>query len=314
MWPGIFEIQYEKKANESHMTQEPDHQFQVGGRYENRKGVFEVLSMDGPNMTFRWDTGKEMTSSIELQAKIFRNIERERIAAITKKGYRAPKSSGELFTGLHPEDFSDDVTGTHWRAREQLGGAVTRMLDVREPFDSWSIYNRPEVHWASVTRYRLVHASLQAKYLVCVNPAEMCFGFYVERSNNCTDNQDDWIRFLSWAGAPENCRWLHQMVRSTGASLSHPYQDYPDLAFYGSVKALDDGSFYHDGEKPIKFAAIELAEFLNSLPQDLWLNLLIGRTISRDDAIVQSARIASTIAEFFNLLSPIYENKHPKDA
>ena len=80
------------------MTQEADHRFQVGGRYENRKGVFEVLSMDGPNMTFRWDTGKEMTSSIELQAKIFRNIERERIAAITKKGYRAPKSYGEGFS------------------------------------------------------------------------------------------------------------------------------------------------------------------------------------------------------------------------
>jgi hypothetical protein len=142
----------------------------------------------------------------------------------------------------------------------------------------------------------------------------MSFGLYVERSNKRSDNQDDWIRFLSWAGTPDNCRWLHQMLHSTGATLTHPYQDSPDLAFYGSVSALADGSFYHDAGKPSKFAAIELPEFLVSLPQDLWLNLLIGRTISRDDAVAQGTRIASTIGEFFNILLPIYENKRPQKA
>lgn len=93
------------------MNQEIDHAFRVGERYENRKGVFEVLALDGTNMTIRWDTGEQAISPIELQAKILRNIERERAEAVPKSGYRPPRSYGELFTGLHPEDFSEDVTG-----------------------------------------------------------------------------------------------------------------------------------------------------------------------------------------------------------
>lgn len=86
------------------------------------------------------------------------------------------------------------------------------------------------------------------------------------------------------------------------------------MALYGNVTALADGSFCHQAEKPSKFVATELSEFLISLPQDFWLNLVIGRTISRDEAVAQGTRIASTIGEFFNVLLPIYENKRPRDA
>jgi hypothetical protein len=274
------------------MTQQSDQPFKVGEHHENRKGVFEVLSIDGANMTIRWDTGEQTTSPIELQAKILRNMEKELLAGSTKKGYRAPKSSGELFTGLRREDFSVDVTGTHWRAREQLGGAVTRAMDVREPFDSWSIYRRAEVHWGSVTRYRLVPARLQTKFFARLNEQEVFFGLYVERSNKRSDNQDDWIRFRAWVGDPDNYRWLQQTLLSTGTEFS----------------------FRYHAEKPSTFAATELHSFLSSLRDDLWLNLFIGRTIPRDEAVAQGTRIGSTIADLFNILLPIYESKRPKEA
>jgi hypothetical protein len=48
--------------------------FQVGGRYKNRKGLFTVISLDGDNMTIRWDNGEEITDTIASQARILRNM------------------------------------------------------------------------------------------------------------------------------------------------------------------------------------------------------------------------------------------------
>lgn len=296
------------------MSQQPDYPFRLGERYENRKGLFEVLSIDGTDMTIRWDTGEQTTSTIQQQARILRNMEKELLAGTMKKGYRAPKSYGEFFTGLRAEDFSNDVTGTHWRAREQLGGAVTKVLNIREPFDSWSIYKRSEVHWASVARYRLISAWLQAKYFVRADEQEICYGLYVERSGERSNNQDDWLRFLAWMGDSENSRWFHQTLLSTGATMTNPYQDHPDSAFYGRITAVNDGSFHHHAEKSSTFAATELSGFLSLLRDDLSLNLVIGCTIPREKAVAQGTRISSTIADLFNLLLPVYESKHPSGA
>ena len=37
--------------------------FEVGQQYENRKGTYEVLAMDGDAMRIRWDTGEEIDVS-----------------------------------------------------------------------------------------------------------------------------------------------------------------------------------------------------------------------------------------------------------
>ena len=90
-----------------------------------------------------------------------------------------PRSFGEFFRGFEPRDFATDVTGTHWRSREQLGGAVTRLLHVDEPYNSWSIYGRPEVHWASVARYPVKAPWLPTKFFAQVNSDQILFGLYV---------------------------------------------------------------------------------------------------------------------------------------
>ena len=138
-----------------------------------------MLSVDGDAMRIRWDTGEEASTSVALQAKILANMNRELNDAAARKRGAVPNAFGEFFRGLQLADFADDVTGTHWRSREQLGGAVTKLLDVREPYNSWSIYGRPEIHWASVSRYRLHHPSLQAKFFAKANTVEILVGLYI---------------------------------------------------------------------------------------------------------------------------------------
>ncbi len=290
------------------------HPFQVGGKYENRKGPFEVLSIAGDAMRVRWDSGEEADTEISFQTKILRNMERELAAPTSGKARRSsPVWFGENFTGLRVEDFSNDVTGTHWRSREQLGGAVTRLLLSTEPFNSWSIYKRPEVHWASIARYQTEHSRLLAKFFARLRTDDVFYGLYIERSDDPTKNRDDWMKFCRWMEQPGYCRWLHETLRVTNAVLTQPYEAPKDRAFDGSVSATDEHFVHESGTKTRTIAIDDFPAFIAALPEDKWLNFVIAKQIPRDAAIAEGAHIASVLANFFNVLLPVYENRAPTD-
>jgi Fe-S cluster assembly scaffold protein SufB len=45
-------------------------EFVVGQQYENRKGVYEVLEIQGEAMRIRWDNGVEVDTTVDLQSRI----------------------------------------------------------------------------------------------------------------------------------------------------------------------------------------------------------------------------------------------------
>ena len=45
-------------------------EFEVGEKYENMKGIYEVLSIDRNTMRIRWDSGEEITTTVSLQSRI----------------------------------------------------------------------------------------------------------------------------------------------------------------------------------------------------------------------------------------------------
>jgi hypothetical protein len=293
------------------MSETPSHPFRTGERYENRRGLFEVVSINGDSLQIRWDTGEVVNTSVDLQAKILRNMEKELTDAAAQKRKRTPKSFGEFFRGLRPEDFSDDVTGTHWRSREQLGGAVTRLLEAKETFNSWSIYGRPEVHWASVSRYGLNHPSLQAKFFARINQDHLLFGLYVERSDKRADYQEDWIQFVSWCENLGNLRWLHEAMIRSKAVLTNPYAGWPGLSFNGTIEPTEQEFSWNQGGQNTVIARDDLPEVLKSLSANLWLNIVLACLLPRVPVIAEGKRIASTIAEWFNTLLPVYQNQPP---
>jgi len=52
------------------------HRFVEGQKYENRKGVFTVVSITGDKMLLRWKNGQEQESAIAQQEKIIANMAR----------------------------------------------------------------------------------------------------------------------------------------------------------------------------------------------------------------------------------------------
>ena len=53
-------------------------QFEVGGKYENMKGVFEVIAIRRDSMDIRWESGEEISTPIELQQRIIEIMQHEK--------------------------------------------------------------------------------------------------------------------------------------------------------------------------------------------------------------------------------------------
>lgn len=60
------------------MTTEKDIVFEIGGRYRNRLGWYEILNIEGDKLVVRYEAdGKEASLPIELQQRILFNISQE---------------------------------------------------------------------------------------------------------------------------------------------------------------------------------------------------------------------------------------------
>ena len=67
-------------------------QFEVGGKYENMKGVFEVIAIHRGSMDIRWESGEEITTPIELQQRIIERMEHEKEMEEAKAKQKAKKA------------------------------------------------------------------------------------------------------------------------------------------------------------------------------------------------------------------------------
>ncbi len=288
-----------------------NHRFTEGSTHENEKGPFRVLKIQGDSMVIEWDSGETVTTPVALQEKIQERMEREVREQTTGKSRKTPVWMGRSFSGLAATDFKDDVTGTHWRSREQLGGAVAKLLHAKEPVNSWSIYRRPEIHWAAVRRYPMEVAWVQAKFFFRLDEASASFGFYVERSSKRGESRADWLNFVNWIGNESHVAWLHRTLQSTGLNMADPYGG-PEQALNRTIAPAPLGWLvtFTDGRTE-NISLTSLSEYLAAVPDKHWLNIVIGHRVPAADLVAQGHGAASTVAACFNLLLPLYENRAP---
>ena len=76
-------------------------QFEVGEKYENMKGIFEVLAIKGDLMDIRWVTGEEITTPIALQQRILERMHHEKELAKLKAFQAAKKAKVHVAIGVN---------------------------------------------------------------------------------------------------------------------------------------------------------------------------------------------------------------------
>jgi len=293
------------------------HPFQVGGRYRNRHGEYEVVSLDGPKMVIRYSNGSVLETTVELQARIWQNIQAEeslksRAQTLDSLSRRRRQGGqrGLEFQGLQDHDFQRGVAGTSWRARTSLGGLLAqRMSDTtRHFFQSYAIYRRAEVHIAQPTYYDTETKWQQAKFVFELDSEGARYGFYIEKNEGPMDDTWHWPNFL---GALESEPKLRQEVEFAMRQLGLRWEVHvwADGGLIAQVRALPTGLMWEwkDRAEAEEIQWPAFIQRLRDIETGKWCDLYLCTSIVKDLAIAAGIQLVDTVTEVYRALLPLYE-------
>jgi hypothetical protein len=284
-----------------------DIRFEVGEKYENMKGTFEVVSIHRDQMEIRWDTGEEISTSIALQQRIIERMrhekEMEKEQLILKKKAKASTSQArKSFSGLELGDFGLAVSKTAWRGRGQLGGIVARKFTSKSfKFNSWAVLRKPEIHWLDIDRQRQKDSASQAKFYARVDDDHLFFGFHVPHPQPSSPETSDWDTLLKWLGKPENDAWLLKQCTSHELYLC----DLSEKGFVGTIEARND-QWVHCQENQKTMVIEAVGSFLSTAAKAGEFDLRIEKRMEKQAAIAKKQNIAADLSALFGSLAPLY--------
>ena len=282
-------------------------EFKVNGQYENEKGPFTVLSMSGDKMVIRWDSGEELTTSVELQTRIAERRQREKMKreaeALAAKKSSKSGSVGKksAFSGFAFTDFKASAARTTWRSRSQLGEAVMKKVDAsRLHLNSWAFGHKPEMHVQDVKHHGNAEPDYQAKFFVRVDPQSLYYGFRVARPASNDVGKTEWDACLDWLARPENEHMIHAIaVEDNLTACNHGGSSSEHLV------ASDNGWKSVKGSK--KSGEVALSAYLSDAPDASSADLELSAIIDKSDAVASGVEIADNIAQLFTRLMPLYK-------
>lgn len=311
-----------------------NHPFRVGEVYANRLGAYEVLSIDEPLMTVRYTDGKVTTGKIATLARIWENLQFERDEVkprvdeatprpaarsgddLTTRASLRPRNKGRqgaLFEGLVEHDFQDGVTGTSWRARDNLAGLLAQRLSdvLGAPYQSWAVYRRAHVYIAHAGAHMANRKEgiRRAKFFFALNPSGARYGFYIERNSGPMDEDWDWLRFISGLRRePSELRQISTVMREHGVTaqpyLSEGDEKGPPL---GELVAGPGGLTWGPAEgEAVATSWPDFTELLSQLDPTLWCDLYFQAEMSKGEAIELGVDIADRVVNTFVGLLPLY--------
>ena len=290
------------------------HAFSKGCHYENMKGAYEVLSIEGSAMRIRWENGEESETELKLQDRILSRFEREVRAAKARPSAGREEAEplfGPRFRGLAPTDFTLDAAETTWRSRTSgIGSSVTQELDAGEfCLGFWVPFRKPMILWADVDQRTGSAAQLRTGFFCRLDEARAYYGFFVERSSEA-DGKGNWHRFLGWLNVPEHEEWLRALAAGNGLRIF----DSQDTSSF--IEASDAQWVWAEGDRRTDVPS--LGTFLNTRPAEPGTVLECAAVVEKDRAVRRTLRLGRDIAQTFELLMPLYraslgvEEREPK--
>lgn len=282
--------------------------FEVGEKYENMKGIFEVIAIRRDSMDIKWADGEEISTLIDLQHRIIERMRFEKELEAAQKAQKAKKAKasaskgGKHFEGLEDTDFSNSVSKTTWRGRGQLGGAVALRLKAKQfKFNSWAVLRKPEVSWLDVIRQKQADIKLQAKFYARVENAGIAFGVHIPAPDPSGTEEGDWNALMGWLEKPENDSWLNKQCSSHDLCLC----DLSKQGFIGTLEAKEGQWVQKDPDE--KETPIDsLSAFLVDAGKSGAVDLRIEKQLAKDAAIEKKQNIAADMSTLFENLMPVY--------
>ena len=296
------------------------HPFTVGEQYRNELGQYTVLGIDPPDIVIQYRNGQTITSSIELQMRIWERIKDEeemsapkpvRKSTTKRSGGKSRTGYGKKFHGLQESDFALELSGTSGRRREELGGllALDTSEKTEEIFESMAVPRRSQIHIVFPNHYPGKEKNHVAKYLFDVSPDGAFYGFYIEKNSGPMDNSWDWPRFVR---ALKEDSALQARTQVAMAELGLRWEINVELpeAPLNRYVVEEDGSLYLIAEGEDDREEIDwngFAQLLEAIPDDAYCNLTLATRINQERAIELGVGIANEAANVYQALMPLYE-------
>jgi len=121
-----------------------DHPFEIGGRYENKVGKYEVLEIEGNKMTIQFDDGTKHSVTVSIQAKIWQNIQDQ--ANPTLKAFHPGQGSQAIQPVI---DLVDEVLKTGFKAPYPVDITDQVCLAIEANPDWLARYDNLVLHFSS---------------------------------------------------------------------------------------------------------------------------------------------------------------------
>jgi hypothetical protein len=289
--------------------------FKVGGHYRNYHDEYEVISLDEPDMVLQYKDGSVLETTVELQARIWRSVQMEEKLAQERKAERRSRSRRRRrrrkFKGLQEQDFQSGVKGTHWRARSGFGGLLAQRMsdDTSYRFQSYAIYNRPELHIARPTYYDKKERERDAKFVFDVDPDRARYGFFIEKKDGPMDETWDWRKFLNTLS---NEKSLWKKVEAAMQKLGLHWEVYigGEDGKMARVKAAEENLVWEwpDKDKLNPVSWPDFVERLQDMDPETWCSLYLCTYLNKQKAISAGTRLVDSVAKVYKALLPLYES------
>jgi hypothetical protein len=282
--------------------------FKIGERYENMKGIFEVVAIGRSSMDIRWEDGEQISTPIDLQRRIIERMRFEKQQAVAmavqkeKKAKASASKKAKAFSGLGDSDFSSTISKTTWRGRGQLGGAVAKLFKNKAyTFNSWAVLRKPEVNWIDIQRQKQDDLKYQTKFHARTADDHFFYGLLVPAPDSSSAETHDWQALMTWLEKPENDTWLAKQVRSYDLSL----RDLSGQGFAGAL-VVEDDRWINRAEDHQDGSVVALQPFLVDASQSGGMDLRIEKQIDKAAVIEKKQNIAGDLVSLFASLLPVY--------
>jgi len=292
------------------------HPFKIGGKYRNRKGEYEVISIEGSAMVIQYGDGTILESLIEIQDRIWRNIQMEEVerpsqrspARRPQRRIHVSKATGSV--GLTENDFKKGVAGTCWRRRTELAGLIAQQLSVATSrnFESYPIYRKATVHIADPMFYGSRTKWREAKFVFELDSHTAQYGFYIEKNGGPMDLTWHWPNFIASLGADPS---LSDSVESAMERLDLRWRVYvtADGGLIGDVGTRDKGFVWgcpgKSEETHVSWS--EFVERLAGIESDKWCDLYLTSCFPKDQVISLGPQIVEQVVKVYTELLPLYD-------
>jgi hypothetical protein len=305
------------------------HPFEVGKPYRNRSGEYVVEAIEGNRMVIRYSDGRALATSVDIQARIWENIQFEKQLAMAEERKRQAmearrearqrtartkrKRTKPTYEGFEDSDFEDKPRGVAWSGRKELGRVLAYELEQRGhgSFGMWIVPRQSEVHVAREEHYDRDTRETNPALFVAVSEDGVSYGFHIGKPGGKVKADLPWSILLKQFAKEEQLQQaLHSVLQEQGLALD-VFAMEVSYGQVGHITAEGDGFLWqHEDagqEATRQMNGEELADYLQTVAPTKRCDLYVHRRISPKVALRGGAAISSQILAAFEALLPQYE-------